>query len=147
MNKIKKHIIKYGKDLFRFDKFRLLQIIEIIQSAIITYFFMLFISKLITLIQLKILNMTITEYSKYVDDMSIPKLTFILCFDFAIYSLVFFYIVKILKVIPSISNLFDNDFEAYETMEYVIEIVMLVLMVEVSPILKLKLERLYNFIL
>ena len=146
MNRIKEHIEKYGKELLKFDKKRMFQIIEIIESAIITYFFMLFINKLITEIQLKILGMTIEEYNKYVDEMSMPKLTVTLCLDFAIYSVVFFYIVKILKVIPSIPTLFDNSFEAYETMDYVIEMVMLVLMVEVSPILKSKLEKLYSFI-
>ena len=146
MNKIKEHIKEYGKDLLKFDKERVLQIVEIIQSAITTYFFMLFINKLITKIKLKILNFTVEEYKEYIDAMSIPKLTISLCLDFAIYSLVFFYIVKILKIIPSISNLVDSTFKPYGTLDYVIEMVMLVLIVEVSPILKLKLEKLYGFI-
>ena len=85
------------------------------------------------------------EYSEYVENASLPSITLQLGVEFAVNTLAYFYIKKLIKIIPTVPLLLKNDgVEAYETMDNVIEIIMLVLIVELSPILKLKIERLYN---
>ena len=132
------------KDLIRFDKERLFQIMEIIQTCAIVYSLMLVLTKLTTMIFLKIKNMTSEQYQKYVDEAGIVKIGFDLGIEFLINTLLYFYLKKFIKIIPSVPHLIDASFVPYETFDNVVDIVMLVLFIELSPTVKMKLERIYK---
>ena len=130
--------------LFTLDKIRFLKIIEIIQFSFIIFFFVIISVILIDKFYFKYFSIKIKDYSNenklFISFIDILK-------DVIIIIILIFYLRKIALLFPSIPNLIYPKFIPYTTFEYCMHIALVLVLTELLPELKLKLEKLKELII
>ena len=124
-------------NLLKFDKLRIFKILELLQYSIIFGIVAIFLSKLIHVI----FPYEVEELKKK-NKIVIHLECLIISF---LYALLTFYIVKIARIIPSIVNLFDNEFKPYTTLHYTVDVIFVVIFVKYNKSLTSRLKFL-NYI-
>lgn len=140
MDKMIEHIKLNGSDFLNFDKNVIYEIVEMTQMCVIVVILMIFLMRFTTNLYLKIYGKTFKEYETYIRKASLGKVISQLIMEFSINTLLFYFVQKFIKVIPPVTYLFDRQTVPYETLSNVINIVMLVMFVELSPTVKVKLD-------
>ena len=131
--------------LFTLDKIRFLKIIEIIQFSFIIFFFVIISVILIDKFYFKYFSIKINkDYSNenklFISFIDVLK-------DIIIIIILIFYLRKIALLFPSIPNLIYPKFIPYTTFEYCMHIALVLVLTELLPGLKLKLEKLKELII
>jgi len=132
-------------DLLAINKTRILTWLEIIQYSIIVFVVVVVVIQVIDWIFVHPIITSTQDYSrqKEIDKWKQKpswsiflllgvRLTF-LCF-------VYYYILKLIHTIPSLSNLIDNEFSIHQTFDYVIDIVFLVTIINLSDFVGIPME-------
>jgi len=124
------------KQLFSMDTIRICKIFELIQYSIVFY--------VLVLIASYILNKY--YYKEDEKSKSIIKLIFSILLDLLIIILLFFYLRKIGLLVPSIPHLLYPKFKDYTTLNYSVHIALIVLLIELLPKFRHKLDDLVELI-
>lgn len=120
--------------LLAFDKIRIYKILEMFQYSIFFLFIAIVLSKSIDSMFTSDKD-TLDNTSSFVLHVEIVLLSFLYC-------VISFYIHKFAHVIPSVINIFDNDFHPHTTLNYSIHIVFIVIFVEMNTALVSRLKHL-----
>ena len=131
--------------LFTLDKIRFFKIIEIIQFSFIIFFFVIIFVILIDKFYFKYFSIKINkDYSNenklFISFIDVLK-------DIIIIIILIFYLRKIALLFPSIPNLIYPKFIPYTTFEYCMHIALVLVLTELLPGLKVKLEKLKELII
>lgn len=131
--------------LFTLDKIRFLKIIEIIQFSFIIFFFVIISVILIDKFYFKYFSIKINkDYSNenklFISFIDVLK-------DIIIIIILIFYLRKIALLFPSIPNLIYPKFIPYTTFEYCMHIALVLVLTELLPGLKVKLEKFKELII
>ncbi len=124
------------KQLFSMDDIRVCKIFELIQYAIVFY--------ILVLIATGVLNKY--YYTDEEISHSNVELMFSILLDLVVIILAFFYIRKIALLVPSIPNLLYPKFKDHTTLDYSVDIALVVLLIELLPKFKSKVENLVELI-
>ena len=125
-NKVKEYVNERTKRLFSLNRIRFYKMIEIVQLSITTF--------IITVIAAKFFNKifmgrkTSEEKEKELRKKSLLDLSISLCLELIIYCIVFFYIKKLVMIIPPLPLFLDSNFIPHHTVEYVMHMVFLLLL-------------------
>ena len=144
MNNVKEYVKEHFNSLLKFDKTRIFDLIDIFQNTLITFFLTYNVTKFINTKFLEIKGITLDEYEEIVQNSSVEKTLLYLMIEFAMFTVLFFFLKKVVELIPPLPMLFDNNYKEHGEIDSVIELVMIVLLVEFSPTIKIKIERIYN---
>tara|TARA_B100000900_G_C20050724_1_gene501839 strand:+ start:173 stop:538 length:366 start_codon:yes stop_codon:yes gene_type:complete len=118
------------------DDIRVCKIFELIQYAIVFY--------ILVLIATGVLNKY--YYTDEEISHSNVELMFSILLDLVVIILAFFYIRKIALLVPSIPNLLYPKFKDHTTLDYSVDIALVVLLIELLPKFKSKVENLVELI-
>ena len=143
--KVVKYVHKRWKSIIKSNKTRLYDIVEIFKSSIITFFITLAVTKFITKSFFYMSKMSIKEFEKYVEEAPITTVIVYLALEFAVFAVIFYYLEKIVKLVPPLPMFFDSGYRSRsKTVDIALHLIMIVLLVEFSPTIKIKLERIFK---
>ena len=148
MDKIIDHVKTNLKSFLTFDKELLYEILEMGQMSVIVVVVMALLMKFTTKLYLKLFykNRTVAEYETFIRNADKKTVLLHLALELFANTLVFHFIKRLVKVIPPVTYLFDRNTVPYETFENVINIIMLVMFIELSPTVKMKMDVLLDHI-
>jgi len=139
------HINKQWKSITKFNKKRFYDILDIFKNSLVTFYVTLFITKFITKLFLIMTKMNIGEFEKYVEKSPISTVIVHLALEFSVFAVIFYYLEKFVKLIPPLPMFFDSGYKSRKkTVNIALHLIMIVLLVEFSPTIKIKLERVYK---
>ena len=121
--------------IFDFDSQRLGNLLEIIQYSVVCYVFAIAVARII--------NKYIFSRNKQdIKKMSFIELNLNILIILVFLVIVFYYIQKVIILIPSISSSLIPGFKSSNTLEYTIHIAFLYLFLEIFPSLRYRIDLL-----
>ena len=144
---VSSHVKKHFRSLKKINKTRMYDLLEVFKNSMITFFVTLFVTRSITKCFLYATNMNVVEFRDYVENAPIWTVIFHLSLELSVFSVIFYYLEKIIKFVPPIPMLFDSSYKLKKrTVGIAIELIMIVLLFEFSPTIKIKIERIYGYL-
>lgn len=123
--------------LFKFDSDQLYVLIEIVQLAFITFCLVMGVIYLID----RVLVYTFHDDYKREEEVrrfeqkNTIEVSLILFVRILLYCFIYYYVIKVIKVVPSVPTLLCPSFRPHQSMNVVIDIVFLVLLIHLSDFL------------
>ena len=122
------------KKLINFDRIRIYKIIEMFQFSLILMILAVLLSRFISY-----LFPSNEEYLNKKTKLILYLEVIIISF---LYVILTFYVLKFVKIIPSIVHIFDKKFIPYTTLHYAIDIIFIVIFVKINNSLGSRLKKL-----
>ena len=125
----------HAKKLLKFDIDEICIFVEIIQLSFVTFFLLLGIIFVIDKIFVHSFHNGQYDREEEIQRMnqkSTLELSFILFLRILLYCFVYYYVLKIIKIVPSIPKLLYPSFDVHQNLSIVIDIVFLVLLIGLS---------------